>query len=121
MSTRTLKVALAVLVCIALFIGWRGFALYLQIDAANRISSVYEETETIGLTASDPQTLALHIQWLQVYYQLNSPRLSGSPLHRVVRRAYEHTLTNSFSALRRLTTNDFGNDVSAWLHKSDRK
>jgi hypothetical protein len=65
--------------------------------------------ERRAASSSDPQALALEIQWFQIYYQLNSGRVSKSSLRRVVRRDYEHTLTNAFSALQRITTNHFGN------------
>jgi hypothetical protein len=118
MSVRALKWTIAILACAILLVGWRWFALFAQADAAARISSVCEETERIAVSESDPQALALQIQWLEVYYRLNNGRVSGSPLGRVARRGYEHTLTNAFSALRRLTTNDLSGDISTFhIHR----
>ena len=119
MNVRVLRWTVAVLCCALLLVGWRAFLLSLQVRTASGISSVCEETEHIAVSESDPQALALHIQWLEAYYRLNNGRVSGSPLHRVARRDYEHTVKNSFSALRRLATNDFGNDVGAWLQKHE--
>ena len=115
MKVRVLKWTVAVLCCALLLIAWRTLVLALQIQTASGISSACEETERIAVSESDPVALALQMQWMQVHYQSNIERLSGSHLHRIVRIEYEQTLTNSFSALRRMTTNDLGNDVSAWL------
>jgi hypothetical protein len=121
MSVRVLKWIVAVLCCALLLLAWKTFVVSLQIQTASGISSACEETERIAISESDPVALALQIQWLQVHYRLNIERLSGSHLHRIARIEYEHTLTNSFSALRRMTTNDLGNDVSAWLARLQRR
>jgi hypothetical protein len=34
-----------------------------------------------------------------------------------VERDYQHTLTSSVAAFRRVTTNDLGSDPSAWIEK----
>lgn len=95
---------------------WQGLVLWLQTDAALRISGQCERLERSALSAEDPKVLALEIQWVQIYYGLNNGRV-GSRLRAVVRRDYEHTMTNSFAALHRIATNNGSAKMSPWLTK----
>lgn len=112
MSSRAVKWTVALLSCAAIFAGWEATVLSLQIRAANAISSECANLERSALSSSDPQALELQIQWLQVYYRLNSGRISRSSLRSMVRRDYEHTVTNAFSALKRMRTNELANASS---------
>jgi hypothetical protein len=114
-SVRTFKWAVAILACALLFGGWRLYVFFRQADAASRISDSCEELERSVQAATDPEALALHVQWLQVYYGLNSGRVSDPRLRRLVRRDYEHTMINAFGALHRLATNNFSTNTSPWL------
>ena len=115
MRIRAFTWVVAVLACALSFAAWRACVLSFQRDAALRISGACEQLERSALSATDPQALALEIQWLQIYYGLNSGRVSDSGLQKVVRRDYEHTMVNSFAALHRIATNNASTNMSAWL------
>lgn len=115
MSIRSYKWAVALLACAVLFAAWRAFVLSLQRGAAPRISGACEQLERCALSAEDPQALALEIQWLQIYYGLNSGGVSDPRLQKVVRRDYEHTMADSFAALHRIATNNGSTNMSPWL------
>ncbi|HEY5912835.1 MAG TPA: hypothetical protein VJA21_19760 [Verrucomicrobiae bacterium] len=115
MNTRGPKWAVAILACALLLGSWRMYVLSRQADAALGISDCCVELERFVLAATDPQALALQVQWLQVYYGLNSGKVSDPRLRRLVRRDYEHTMTNAFGALHRLATNNISTNTSPWL------
>ena len=115
MSIRSYKWAVALLACAVLFAAWRAFVLSFQRHAALRISGACEQLERSALSAKDPEALALEIQWLQVYYGLNSGRVSDLRLQKVVRRDFEHTMADSFAALHRIATNNGSTTMSPWL------
>jgi hypothetical protein len=81
------------------------------------ISFECETTDQCSASANNPEVLANDVHFLEIYYQGASRTLAGSPLHRVVERDYQHSLTNAVSAFRRITTNDLGGDVDVWLKK----
>lgn len=101
--------------CALLAAGWHAAVLYSRIHLATSMSGECARVERNAASESDPLSLALEIQWLEIYYRLNHDRLSGSPLHGVIQRDYERTLTKSFAVLSRLTTNDFEGDLASWL------
>jgi 4-amino-4-deoxy-L-arabinose transferase-like glycosyltransferase len=115
MSIRGYKWTVGILVCIVVLVAWLCINLFRkQVDAAF-ISFQCETTDQIAAEFSDPESLAYHVQFLESYYQGYSKILEGSPLHRVVERDYQHSLTNAVFAFRRMTTNDLGGDIQDWL------
>ncbi len=115
MSIRAYKWAVTVL-CVGLLVAvWRLCVDRLQADAAWRISGVCDELERSARSATDPEYVALKIQWVQVYYGQNIGRVSDSRLQQVVRRGYELSMTNSFAILHRVATDNGSTNMSPWL------
>jgi hypothetical protein len=117
MSIRGYKWTVGILVCIVVLLASLCLGLFRkQVDAAF-ISFQCETTDRLAAEISDPESLASQVQFLQSYYRGYSKQLEGSPLHRVVERDYQHSLTNAVFAFRRMTTNDLGGDIQDWLKK----
>jgi hypothetical protein len=117
MSIRAYKWVTGVLACAALFLGWRYFTLSRQMITAGFMSFQCETTENIAAGDPDPAILANRLGFLSDYYRGSTGNLAGSRIYRVVERDYQHTLTSSVAAFRRVTTNDLGSDPSAWIEK----
>jgi hypothetical protein len=117
MSIRGYKWSVGILASIVLLLAWLCFSLFRERVWAAFISFECETTDQISASANNPDDLAPHVRFLEIYYQDHSRALERSPLHRVVERDYQHSLTNAVSAFRRITTNDLGGDIDAWLKK----
>ncbi|HEU5071610.1 MAG TPA: hypothetical protein VFV96_14495 [Verrucomicrobiae bacterium] len=109
----TFWAALVLLVAVVL-LGWQVLTSYRQTVTAMFISHQCETTELVAREFSDPETIAHRTEFLICYYQGHSRTLEGTPLARLVRRDYEHTLTNVLMAYQRVSTNDFGAQIKAW-------
>jgi hypothetical protein len=109
--------AVLILVVAVMFFAWQAGTSYRQTMTAMFISHQCETTERIAREATDPQTIAHHTEFLIGYYRGHSRTLQGSRLARVVRRDYEHTLTNVLLSYQRVSTNDFGAQIQAWSQK----
>ena len=81
------------------------------------VSYQCETTENIAAGDPDPASLANRLGFLNDYYRGSTGTLAGSLIYRVVERDYQHALTSSVAAFRRITTNDLGSDPSAWIEK----
>jgi hypothetical protein len=117
MSIRGYKWTVAILVCIVLLLAWQCSVLYRERVAAILISAECETTDKCSTAFDNPEALAARVHFLEIYYKGQSRALEGSPLHRVVERDYQLSLTNAVSAFRRITTNDLGGDIDVWLKK----
>jgi hypothetical protein len=117
MSIRAYKWGAAVLACAVVLLAWRCFTLYRQMITAAFISFECETTEKIAASELDPAVLAHHLEFLNTYYNGRMPILAGSGVYRVVQRDYQHSVSNTLAAFRRVTTNDLGDDPRAWIQK----
>lgn len=122
MSIRSYKWSIAILLCIAASFGWQCWVLFGQVVAANFIDKECKITHELCSDSALPTTrdssfLALRLDFLVGYYESCSNTLVGSHLEQIVRRDYEHALTNILAVLRRQTTNDLGSDPRAWIQK----
>jgi alpha-N-acetylglucosamine transferase len=115
-SSITFWVVLMLLVAVVL-LGWQLVVSYRQTVTAMFISHQCETAERIARDFSDPETIAHHTEFLICYYQRHSRTLEGTRLARLVRRAYEHTLTNLLMSYQQVSTNDFGAQIQEWSQK----
>lgn len=120
MSIRAYKWVTGVLACTVLFLGWRHLTLSRQMFTASFMSFQCEITENIAAGDPDPAHLANRLGWLSDCYRGCTGTLAESRVYRVVQRDYEHALTNSLAAFRRVTTNDLGGDLNAWIQEYGR-
>jgi hypothetical protein len=107
MNVRQSKWIIVILFACLLAIAGYSISLHHQMGIAARISGECARVERTARSTTDPVSLALDVQWLEVYYGINNERLSRSSLHRIVERNYAHAVSNSYDALKRLTTNGF--------------
>ncbi len=114
MSIRAYRWAVVVLALLTVFLAWRYFVLYRQMVTAAFIDHQCETTQSYIDTA-DPAALAHHVDFLICYYNGYSKTLSGSPVARITWRDYQQALTNAVAAFHRMSTNDLGGDLDAWL------
>jgi len=117
MSIRGYKWTVGILASIVLLLTWLCFTFYREQVAAAFISFECETTDRCSASADNPEALANDVHFLELYYQGHSGVLEGSPLHRLVERDYQRSLSNAVSAFRRITTNDLGDDIKLWLKK----
>jgi len=115
-SSITFWFVLALLVALG-FLGWQTITNYRETVTAMFISHQCETTERIAREVTDPETIAHQTEFLICYYQGHSRTLEGTRLARVVRRDYEHTLTNVLMLYQRVSTNDFGAQIQTWSEK----
>ncbi len=114
MSVRTYKSVVIILVIAAVLLAWGCLRFYRQMVTAAFIDAQCADTEDY-IQTGDPGALAHHVNFLICYYNGWSKTLAGSPVARIARRDYEQALTNAVAAFRRMSTNDLGGDLQAWL------
>ncbi len=122
MSVRSYKWSVAVLLCVAVFFGWRCWVLFGQVVTADFVDKECKITQDLCrdyplMTNGDASFLAMRLEFLMGYYESRSNTLAGSRLEQIVRRDYEQALTTLLDTLRRETTNDLGSDPHAWIQK----
>ena len=117
MSIRGYKWSVGVLASIVVLLTWFCITFSRERVAAAFISFECETTDQCSANEDSPDALAHDVRFLEIYYKDHSRALERSPLHRVVERDYQHSLTNAVIAFRRITTNDLGGDIDVWLKK----
>ena len=122
MSIRSYRLAIGVLLCVAVLLGWRCWVLFGQAVTADFIDKECKITDDACRAIPVPPRHDLvipahHLEFLISYYEARSNSLAGSHLEQIVRRDYEQTISNALALFRRETTNDLGNDPRIWIKK----